>query len=80
MNNKRSSAELASQAAKTLTNTKASNIQKSLAAGVLSQRAPEKQTSSQMEDIASKVLQSDKYADRTKSFAASLLSQSNKER
>lgn len=80
MNNKRSSAELASQAAKTLTNPQASNIQKSLAADVLSQRAPEKQTGSQMEDIASRVLQSNKYADKTKSFAASLLSQSNKER
>ena len=75
MNNKRSSAELASQAAKTLTNPQASNIQKSLAAGVLSQRAPEKQTGSQMEDIASRVLQSNKYADKTKSFADSLLSQ-----
>ena len=73
MNNKRSSAKLASQAAKTLTNPQASNIQKSLAAGVLSQRAPKKQ-------IASRVLQSDKYAEKTKSFAASLLSQSNKER
>lgn len=80
MNKKRSSVKLASQAAKTLTDPQTSNIQKSLAAGVLSQRAPEKQTSSQMEDIASRVLQSDKYADKTKSFAASLLSQSNKER
>ena len=79
MNNKRSSAKLASQAAKTLTNPQASSIQKSLAAGVLSQRAPKKQTGSQMEDIASRVLQSDKYTEKTKSFSAIMLSQSNKE-
>ncbi len=80
MNSKRSSEKLASDAARTMTDPQASAIQKSLAAGVLSQRDPNKQTGARMEDIASKVLQSDKYAEKTKSFAASLLSQSNKER
>lgn len=80
MNKKRSNSSLASEAAKILNNQNASNIQRSLAGGVLSQRAPSKQTGTSMEDKASKVLQSDKYSDATKSLAASLLSQSNKER
>lgn len=80
MNKKVSSEKLASEAARTLTDSQASAIQKSLAAGVLSQRDARKQTGSHMEDIASKVLQSNKYSDKTKSFAASILSQSNKER
>lgn len=80
MNPKRTSAKLASEAAKTMTDPQASAIQKSLAAGVLSQRDGSKQTGARMEDIASKELQSNKYAEKTKSFAASLVSQSNKER
>ena len=80
MNTKRSSSKMASQAAKILNNKSASNIQKSLAGGVLSQRSPSKQTGDTMEDKASKVLRSDKYSETTKSLAASLVSQSNKER
>lgn len=80
MNNKQSSKQLASNAARVLKDTNASKIQRSLAGGVLSQRDPGKQTGADMESKASKVLRSDKYSDTTKSFAASLVSQSNKER
>ena len=80
MNNKRSSSKLASDAAKILNDKNASQIQRSLAGGVLSQRDPGKQTGAVMEDKASRVLQSEKYSDTTKSLAASLLSQSNKNR
>ncbi|MBE7004741.1 MAG: hypothetical protein E7425_10785 [Ruminococcaceae bacterium] len=80
MNNKRSSKNLASTAAKILNNDNASKIQRSLAGGVLSQRNPNKQTGADMESKASKVLSSEKYSDTTKSLAASLVSQSNRER
>lgn len=80
MNKKQSSTQLASDAAKILNDKSASNIQRSLAGGVLSQRDPSKQTGAAMEDKASKVLQSDKYSETTKSLAGSLLSQSNKNR
>ncbi len=80
MNKKQSSAQFASEAAKVLNNQTTSAIQRSLAAGVLSQRDRSKQTGTTMEDKASKVLQSEKYSDKTKSFAASLVSQSNKAR
>lgn len=63
-----------------MNNKNSSNIQKSLAGGVLSQRDPMKQTGTKMEDKASQVLQSNKYSDITKSLAASLLSQSSKKR
>lgn len=63
-----------------MNNKNSSNIQKSLAGGVLSQCDPMKQTGTKMEDKASQVLQSNKYSDITKSLAASLLSQSNKKR
>lgn len=80
MNNKRTSKEVATLASRTLRNENASAIQRSLAAGALSQRAASKQTSATMEDIASKVLSSDKYSETTKTLAASILSQSNKDR
>lgn len=80
MNNKRSSSKLSSEAAKILNDKNASQIQRSLAGGVLSQRDSSKQTGATMEEKASRVLQSEKYSDITKSLAASLLSQSNKKR
>ena len=46
-----------------MNNKNSSNIQKSLAGGVLSQRDPMKQTGTKMEDKASQVLQSNKYSD-----------------
>ena len=80
MNLKSTSPQMATKASKVLTNPNASDIQKTLAGGVLSQVKKGNQTGSKMEDIASKVLQSEKYSDLTKSLAGSLLSQANKER
>lgn len=80
MNNKRTSKDVATLAAKALRDENASAIQRSLAAGALSQRDPSKQTGAVMEDVASKVLNSNKYSETTKTLAASILSQSNKDR
>ena len=80
MNSKKSSSNLASQAAKSLSSKGASVTQKSLAASVLSQRNSHKQTGAAMENKATQVLRSIKYSTQTKSFAASVLSQSNKSR
>ena len=77
MNHKTSSCSMATKASRTLSSSNASNIQKSLAVSVLSQRSASKQTGAVMENIASRVLQSSKYSAETKSFAASVLSQSN---
>ncbi len=79
-NKKQSSRQLASKAASTLNDPSVSQIQKSLAASVLSQSSSSNQTSAEMETKASNVLTSDKYSAETKSFAASVLSQSNKRR
>ena len=67
-------------AATTLTDPKASEIAKKLAASVLSQTNTNKQTGGQLETIASQVLQSPKYSDDTKTLAGSVLAQANKER
>jgi hypothetical protein len=56
----------------------ASNIQKILAAGALSQCVFTRQTGSQLEDIAAKALASSKYSDITKTLAGSVLAQANK--
>ena len=55
-----------------------SQIQKSLAASVLSQRNTGKITGKAMETKASMVMNSNKYSGTTKSLAASVLSQSDK--
>ena len=57
-----------------------SQIQKSLAASVLSQRNTGKITGKAMEIKASMVMNSNKYSGTTKSLAASVLSQSDKNR
>jgi len=80
VNKKQSSKQLASQAAKTIQSKNAPQIQKTLAASVLSQSSSSKQTGAEMETIASNVLKSKKYSDETKTFAASVLSQANKDR
>lgn len=80
INHKQSSQKLASQAAKVMRSNNASEIQKSLAASVVSQANSNKQTSAKMEVIASNVLRSNKYSTETKAYAASVLAQSNKER
>ncbi|MDO8240988.1 MAG: hypothetical protein Q7T51_03360 [Candidatus Moranbacteria bacterium] len=79
-NTKQSSSKVAKLAANTLTDSKASQIAKSLAASVISQTNTCKQTGAELETKASKVLQSDKYSDDTKTLAASVLSQSSKDR
>jgi hypothetical protein len=79
-NNKRTSKQVASDAARALQKPQSSDILKSMAAAALSQRDPNKQTGADMEDKASKVLRSEKYSDETKRFAATVLSQSNKKR
>jgi hypothetical protein len=80
MNNKKTSPNMASNAAKILNNSNASGIQQKLAGSVLSQANPQHQTSAGLEDIAAKVLSSPKYNDTTKSLAGSVLSQANKQR
>jgi hypothetical protein len=79
-NKKETSQEIASMAAKTLTDKNASATAKKLAGSALSQSNSSKQTGAELEDLASKVLKSSKYSDDTKSLAGSVLSQSNKER
>ncbi|MEM0950278.1 hypothetical protein [Dinoroseobacter sp. S76] len=79
-NTKRTSREVASKAAATLSDPNASATAKSLAASALAQSGTGKQTGAAMEDRASKVLQSDKYSSDTKSLAGTVLSQSNKAR
>lgn len=80
MNKKKTSSEIASLAAKTLTDPNASKIAKVLAGSALSQSSSSNQTGSEMEEKASMVLKSNKFSDDTKSLAASILSQSNKNR
>ncbi|WP_439185169.1 hypothetical protein [Carboxylicivirga taeanensis] len=79
-NQKQTSKNVASLAAKTLINDNSSQIAKKLAGSALSQKSTTKQTRSEMENTASKVLKSSKYNDDTKTLAASILSQSNKKR
>jgi len=79
-NAKRTSKGIASIAARTLQDSNASNIQRQLAGGALSQRSPKKQTGSRLEDTASRVLSSHKYNGLTKTLAGSVLAQSNKKR
>jgi len=80
VNTKQSSKDLGSEAAKILQDNNSSEIQKELAASVLSQTKTKKQTGKDMEAVASKVMKSKKYSKKTKSLAASLVSQSNKKR
>lgn len=80
MNKKVTSKETASNASNVLRSSSSSEIQKSLAASVLSQRNAGNMTGKDMEQKASAVLQSEKYSDITKSLAASVLSQSDKKR
>jgi len=79
-NTKQTSARIATLAAETLQNERASQIAKSLAASALAQRSGSKQTGAEMEALAAKVLASERYADETKELAASVLSQANKAR
>ena len=80
MNKKVSGPKLASAASDIMRSNDSSQIQKSLAASVLSQRNSGNMTGKEMETKASMVLKSKKYSDKTKSLAASVLSQSDKNR
>jgi len=75
-NKKQSSQQLASDAATTLKDPKASNIQKSLAGSVLSQTKSNNQTSDAMATKAAKALSNNHSSEKTKELAASVLSQS----
>jgi hypothetical protein len=79
-NTKKTSKNVASQAAKILNDEKSSKTAKKLAGSALAQVDKDKQTSAELEDLASKVLKSDKYSKETKELAGSVLSQSNKDR
>jgi len=79
-NKKQTSKEIASKAAKILTDPNASKIQKELAGSAMSQANTGNQTGAEMETKASKVLKSIKYSKETKEIAATVLSQANKER
>lgn len=80
MNKKSSGQKLSTQASRIMRSNGSSQIQKSLAASVLSQRNTSKVTGEAMETKASMVMNSGKYSNTTKSLAASVLSQSDKNR
>ena len=80
MNKKSSGQKLSTQASKIMRSNNSSQIQKSLAAIVVSQRNTGKITGKAMETKASMVMNSNKYSGTTKSLAASVLSQSDKNR
>lgn len=79
-NRKKTSSDVAKQAAATLRDPKASAIAKSLAGSALAQSSTGKQTGADMEAKASKALKSEKYSEATKTLAGSVVSQSSKER
>ncbi|MCP3957374.1 MAG: hypothetical protein GY719_05940 [bacterium] len=80
MTKKKSSKQVASEAARVLQDRSASATTKRLAGSVLSQADRSKDTGAELEDLASKVLKSPKYSEETKTLAGSVLSQSRKER
>lgn len=79
-NSKRSSQELAKQAARALNDPNASALQRSLAGSVLRQSSSNAQTGASMEEKASRALNNSHSAPLTKALAGSLVSQSNKKR
>ncbi|ABZ74901.1 conserved hypothetical protein [Shewanella halifaxensis HAW-EB4] len=79
-NSKRTTKQLASTAAKFLSDANSSKIKKHLSGSVLAQSRTTKQTGKKMESELSAILKSSKYDKDTKMLAASLLSQSNSSR
>lgn len=79
-NTKKTSTSVASTAAKTLRNPKASKTAKSLAGSALSQVNPKHQTGAKMESKAAKATFGKGYSKNTRKLAGSVLSQSNKAR
>lgn len=80
MNDKETSAHLASTASKVLQDTSSTETEKSLVGSVLSQVNPGNQTGGDMESVASAVLKDPNSTETGKSLAGSVLSQSNKDR
>lgn len=79
-NKKVTSRKVASVAGKTLSDARASAVQRRLAGAALSQAVANRQTSGEMETVASNALDDPRSAERTKELAGAVLSQSNRER
>jgi hypothetical protein len=79
-NSKQSGGNALHLAGQLMNNSSASQIQRTLAAGVVSQAKSGKQTGEKMEAIASAALSNRRSAAATKTLAASLVSQSNSKR
>jgi len=79
-NAKKTSAGIASKAAKVLQDPASSKVAKKLAGSALAQANTGSQTGADMEAVASAVLKSDKYAATTKELAGSVMAQCNKDR
>jgi len=79
-NKKQTTGKVASLAAKTLSDSSSSALQRSLAASALRQTGNSSQTGKEMEAKASRALNNPRSAKTTKTLAATLVSQSNKKR
>ena len=79
-NSKRSGGNALHLAGQLMNNSSVSQIQRTLAAGVVAQAKSGKQTGEKMEAIASAALSNRRSAAATKTLAASLVSQSNAKR
>lgn len=79
-NQKQSSPSVAALAAKTMRDSNASNIERSLAASVVAQTNTGRQTGAAMEERAGKALANDRSSETTRRLAASVVSQANKSR
>ncbi|AHM73863.2 hypothetical protein [Yersinia hibernica] len=79
-NKKKTSASVATQAARILKDPNSSAIEKSLAGSALSQSSTDNQTGAHMEDVAAQVLANPESSEKTKTLAGSVLAQANKKR
>jgi hypothetical protein len=79
-NSNRSGSKTSSLAARTLSSSSASGVQKSLAASVLSQVGTNRVTGKAMEGIASSALRNPNSSPLTQKLAGSVVSQSSKKR
>lgn len=80
VNTKQTSAKIAELASAIMKSSRASHVQKQLAAAALAQRNTAKQTGKAMEQLASKVMRNKRYAEVTRKLAASVHSQANRDR
>lgn len=79
-NTKQTSDKTATLAGKTLRDSNASALQRSIAASALSQHGTGRETGKAMESKAAGALASNRSSDVTRKLAASVTSQSNKKR